>query len=109
VKKITIAQASSVVIAASILALFLVPASFAMRGTHTSSVAESCNDKASVFPSSLSTRLNKNHKGSVSGFELHLSNADGKCSVMIFSSNSAESEIDLTDGHNSYEAFIASN
>jgi hypothetical protein len=105
-KTITFAQAGSVTLGVIILAVFLVPTSFAMKdmlGGNNPSASSSCADKASIFPSSLFTKLNKNHKGTVSGFEIHLSNSEGDCSTMIFSSNAAESSIDLNTSPNSQD------
>jgi hypothetical protein len=109
VKRITLAKASYIVTGAVILAIFLVPPSLAMKNSNTPFTGDICDDKASFFPSSLTTRLNRNHQGSVSGFEIHLSNTDGKCSVLVFASNAAESEIDLNSSHNRHDDFIASN
>ena len=97
-KTIKIEHVGSVVLGVIILALFLVPTSYAMKDVMSgdgSLETTSCSDKSSIFPSSLFTKLNKSHNGRVSGFELHISNAEGDCSTMIFSSNAAESSIEL--------------
>ena len=98
-KKTIVVEASSVILAFSILALFVVPAGFASRSGDSggkASTATSCDDKAMVFPASIYTRLNTGVNGGVSGFEVHLANADGDCSAMLFSSNAAESRISLS-------------
>ncbi len=105
-KTITFAQAGTVALGVIILALFLVPTSFAMKDIADGNNplgSSSCNDNASIFPSSLFTKLNKSHHGRVSGFEIHLSNSEGNCSTMIFSSNAAESSIDLSTSPNSQD------
>ena len=94
-KKIIVVEASAVILAFSILALFVVPTGFASRGGEVSA-ATSCDDKAMVIPTSIYTRLNMDVNGGVSGFEVHLANADGDCSAMLFSSNAAESRISLS-------------
>jgi len=98
-KKIIVVEASAVILAFSILALFVVPTGFASRGGNSggeASAATSCDDKAMIFPASIYTRLNMGVNGGVSGFEIHLANADGDCSAMLFSSNAAESRISLS-------------
>jgi hypothetical protein len=72
-------------------------------GGNSPSETSSCDGQASVFPSSLYTKLNKTHKGTVSGFEIHLSNSEGDCSTMIFSSNAAESSFDLHTNPNNQD------
>lgn len=52
-----------------------------------------CSEDASVFPSFLFTTLNQSEGRHVSGYEIHLSNADGDCSVLLFSSNAEESKL----------------
>lgn len=93
-----IAEACAVILGFLILALFLVPTGFASLGGNGDDepAADSCDDKAIAFPTSVYTRLNTGINGSVSGFEIHLSNADGDCSALLFSSNAAESRISLS-------------
>lgn len=103
-------EASAVILAFSILALFVVPTGFASRGDDGGSepsVVTSCDDNAIAFPASVYTRLNMGINGSVSGFEIHLSNADGDCSAMLFSSNAAESRLSLSQHLNGVEMTIA--
>jgi len=52
-----------------------------------------CKDKQATFPSSMYTRLNRDIKGSVSGFEIHLSYENGACSSLLYATGSAESRI----------------
>ena len=89
-----IVKASSVIFACSILAVFLVPVGFASREGHgggETSAATSCTDKTSIFlPTFIYTKLHMGRNGSTSGFEIHLSDADGDCSGMLYSSNAAE-------------------
>ncbi|MFC1701461.1 hypothetical protein ACFL1J_01760 [Pseudomonadota bacterium] len=88
-KKEFIAKAIPVVIACSILAIFLVPAGFAYKvgiGGNDADPATSCNSKPGNFTIFPFARLKANLNGSVSGVEVHLSNADGDCSEMIYSS-----------------------
>jgi len=94
VKTSSIAKASSFILACSILAVFLVPAGFASREGHgdgETSAGISCTDETSTFfPAFIYTRLYMGRNGSSSGFEIHLSDADGDCSGMLYSSNAAE-------------------
>lgn len=109
-KKIIIAEASAVILAFSILAIFVVPTGFASRGGDSggeASAATSCDDKTMVFPASIYTRLNTDVYGGVSGFEIHLANADGDCSAMLFSSNAAESRISLSQHQKSGDMAFA--
>ena len=109
-KKIIVVEASAVILAFSILALFVVPTGFASRGGDGGSepsVVISCDDNTIAFPESVYTRLNMGINGSVSGFEIHLSNADGDCSAMLFSSNAAESRLSLSQHLNGVEMTIA--
>ncbi|MDH4018822.1 MAG: hypothetical protein OEU84_04410 [Xanthomonadales bacterium] len=84
-----IAKAIPVLIGCSILAIFLVPAGYAFKagiGSNDAVTKTSCNkklDDVTIFPFA---RLKTNSNGSVSGVEVHLSNADGDCSEMIYSS-----------------------
>ncbi len=100
----------SVVIACLFLALFLVPAGFASKGGMPGDEAATlitCGKTLGAFTVFPSARLNINQKGSVSGFEIHLSNVDGGCSVMIYASNDAGYDIDLSDHRDSDEMTIA--
>ena len=108
-RKTIIVEASAVILAVSILAIFVVPTGFASRGGDggESSVATSCNEKAIAFPASVYTRLNTDINGSVSGFEIHLSKANGDCSVMLYSSNAAESRISSNYYENSGDVTFA--
>jgi len=109
-KTTIVVEVSAIILAFSILALFVVPAGFASRGDDGGgepSVAASCDDNAIAFPASVYTRLNTGINGSVSGFEIHLSNADGDCSAMLFSSNAAESRISLRQHQFSGDMTIA--
>ena len=84
-----IAKAIPVVIACSILAIFLVPTGFAYKvgiGSNEPALETSCNSKPgnlTVFPFA---RLKTNSNGSASGIEVHLSNSDSDCTEMIYSS-----------------------
>ncbi|MDX2428550.1 MAG: hypothetical protein QNK22_07655 [Xanthomonadales bacterium] len=84
-----IAKAIPVVISCSILAIFLVPTGFAYKlgiGSNDADPATSCNSNPgnlTIFPY---TRLKTNSNGSATGVEVHLSNEDGDCSEMIYSS-----------------------
>jgi hypothetical protein len=109
-KTTIIAKAMSVVIACLFLALFLVPAGFASKGGMPGDEAATlitCGKTLGAFTVFPSARLNINQKGSVSGFEIHLSNVDGGCSVMIYASNDAGYDIDLSDHRDSDEMTIA--
>lgn len=84
-----IAKAIPVVIACSILAIFLVPTGFAYKaGMSGSEVAKatSCNNKLGNFTIFPFTSLRTNSNGSATGVEVHLSSADGGCSEIIYSS-----------------------
>lgn len=84
-----IAKAIPVLIGCSILAIFLVPAGYAFKagiGSNDANTATSCNKKLVDFPIFPFARLKANSNGSASGVEVHLSNADGDCSEMIYSS-----------------------
>ena len=84
-----IAKAIPVVIGCSILAIFLVPAGFAYKlgiGSNDADPATSCNSNPgnlTIFPYA---RLKTNSNGSAMDVEFHLSNEDGDCSKMIYSS-----------------------
>ena len=56
-------------------------------------VAISCKDKKSTFPSSMFARLNRDMSGSVSGLEIHLSYDNGACSSLLYATGVAESRI----------------
>jgi len=59
-------------------------------------VVTSCSDKTSAFPAFAYTRLKTAKRNSISGFDIYLSNADGDCSVMVYSSSFGDKNIDLT-------------
>ena len=109
-KTTIIAKAVSIVLACSFLALFLAPAGFASRGDmlggETATLA-SCGKTPGTFALFPSTRLNINQKGSVSGFEIHLSNANGDCSVMIYASNEEGYNTDPSDRQDINDMTIA--
>lgn len=82
-----IAKAIPVVVACSILAIFLVPNGFAYKfGDIEPAQAKSCNNKPSSFTIFPYASLKTNSNGSATGVEVHLSSADGDCSEMIYSS-----------------------
>lgn len=90
--KITfIAKAISVVLACSILALFLVPSGFAYKvgvsGSNPASI-KSCNSKPSTFTVFPFAKLTTNQNGSLRNLEVYVSNLDGDCTARIYSSNS---------------------
>ena len=89
-----IAKVGLVILACSILAVFLVPAGFASiegHGVGETSAGTSCTDKTSTFfPAFIYTKLYMGRNGATSGFEIHLSDADGDCSGMLYSSTAAE-------------------
>jgi hypothetical protein len=107
-KTTLIAKAISVVLACSILAVFLVPAGLASRNQVASAgPVSACNGTASrlkVFPH---VRLNTTAKGSVAGFEIHISDADGFCSEMVYSSLDGGYEVDLGDPEDSIDGGYA--
>ena len=47
----------------------------------------SCADKSSDFPAFVYTKVNSNKRGSPVGHDFYLSNANGDCSVLIYSSS----------------------
>jgi hypothetical protein len=101
-----IAKAISVIVACTILAIFLVPTGFAYKvgvsGNGPTSTTP-CNDKPSTFTIFPYARLKPNSDGSSVGVEVHFSSADGGCSTKIYSShnvgynNLAENHYDNND------------
>ena len=84
-----IAKAIPVLIGCSILAIFLVPTGFAYIvgiGGNDADPATSCNSNLGNFTIFPYIRLKTNSNGSTTGVEVHLSNEDGDCSEMIYSS-----------------------
>jgi len=85
-----IAKAIPVVIACSILAIFLVPTGFAYIvgiGGNDANPATSCNSKPDNFMIFPLARLKTNANGSAAGVEVYLSAVDGDCSEMIYTSD----------------------
>ena len=99
----------AITLAGFVLTMLMVSTGLAWKGGDSGGVfamLTPCTDEASAFPTSLFTRLNKNRNGFTSGFEIHLSNTDGDCSVMLFSSNADESTIGLTGRQSSSDGVI---
>jgi len=88
VKTLFVAKAIPVVIACSILAVFLVPTGFAYKAgvDDSEAAATSCNNKPGNFTIFPLARLKTSANEFDSGVEVHLSSADGDCSEMIYSS-----------------------
>lgn len=77
-------------LACSILAIFLIPTGFtymADTGSDNSSSAAPCNETPGTFTLFPYARLKTNSNGSAAGVEMHLSNAKGNCSTIIYSSH----------------------
>ena len=88
-KTTPIANAVPVILACSILAIFLVPTGFAYKlgiGGNDADPATSCNSKPGNFTIFPFASLKTNSYGSPTGVEVHLSSSDGDCSEMIYSS-----------------------
>ena len=85
----------------SILTLVLMPASFAKRGgggkppPEPEPVETSCIEYASPFPAFAVKQLKYGRKGSVSGYDILLSNQDGGCTVKLVSVSDNSDQIDL--------------
>jgi hypothetical protein len=92
-KTAIIAKATAVVLACSILAIFLVPAGFAFRAIDSVSnpaSIQSCNnrpDTLTIFPY---TKFDMGRNGSVETFEVHVSSFNGNCTAKIYSSRDGE-------------------
>jgi hypothetical protein len=99
-KTVFIAKAISVVIASSVLVVFLVPSGSAFKAVgdagHPNRSKACGNDPESLalFPF---TQLTTNSKGSISGFEIRLGSADGNCSRKIYSSSQVAPNADLNE------------
>jgi len=109
-KTTIIAKAISVIVACTILALFLVPAGFAYKTGITGSdptSASSCNDKPSTFTIFPFARLKANSNGSSVGVEVHFSSADGGCSAMVYSSHNVGYETFAENQHGNNDSAIA--
>jgi hypothetical protein len=109
-KTVLLAKAGAIIIACSILAIFLVSTSLANRhdnGQVELSSESSCSDNAGIFPASVYTRLFTGKNGFVSGFEIHLSSEDGNCSSMLYSSNAAEGGISFRTHNDENEMAVA--
>lgn len=105
-----VAKAGSIVLACSILAVFLIPNGFASRFGEVQDrapVAGSCSDKVSAFPAFFYTKLFTNSNGAISGFEIRASSADSRCSSVLYSSSSAEGRTYLSTQQDSDEMVIA--
>ena len=86
-----------------ILALFQVTTGFAARwddGTDALPAVTSCADNASFFPTSVYTKIDTSESGVFSGFEIHISNKDGDCSALLYSSHASESNLSLSHRQN---------
>ena len=84
-----IAKATAVVLARSILAIFLVPAGFAFRANDSASnpaSVTSCNnrpDTLTIFPYA---KFNIGQNGSAETFDVYVSSFNGNCTAKIYSS-----------------------
>ena len=93
-----IAKAIAVIVACSILALFLVPTGFAYKvgvGDSDPTAVTSCNDKLDTFTIFPYARFKTNANGSASGIEVHVSSVDGNCSTKIYSSHDVGYDTDF--------------
>lgn len=86
----------------SILTLVLMPASFAKRGgggkpppPEPEPVETSCKGYGSDFPAFAVKQLKYGRKGSVSGYDILLSNQGGDCTVKLVSVSDNSDQIDL--------------
>ena len=87
-----IARVAAILLTVPILILIQAPNGSANIGDdHAGGLpaAVSCTDKSSVFPTSLFTRLKTNANGTLSGFEIHLSNQDRSCSTILYAFTTA--------------------
>jgi len=91
-KKSLFARAGAAFIIFPLIVLFQAPTGSASDGDESSSTSLSeaaCLD-ASVFPSSIYTRLYTDLDGSISGFEIRVAYSDRNCSSILYSSNAAD-------------------
>ena len=99
-KTVFIAKAISVVIASSVLVLALVPYGSAFKTASDAdhpAVSKACGynpGSLTLFPF---TQLKTNSKGSISGFELHLTSANGNCSTRIYTSGQVIPSVNIND------------
>jgi hypothetical protein len=87
-----IARASAILITVPLLVLIQAPNGSAdIEGNlrDESLVVTPCTDKDKTFPTSIYTKFETGQKGSLSGFEIRLSNKGGNCYTVLYSSGMA--------------------
>ncbi len=106
-----IVKAVSIILGCTMLVLFWVSTGSASSGANSGdgpSALTTCADKSSIFPAFVYTKLNMSHNRSFVGFEIHLSNRDGDCTALLYSSNTAQSSINLGYRQNPDDMVIVS-
>jgi len=93
--------------------ILFVPLSFAKKGGGGKPPVEppppvevSCANYDSAFPFFAYQKLKTGRKGAVSGTEIYLSNADGDCSILVYSSGSIDNRSDLSYRQNGNDGVI---
>jgi len=89
------ARAGALVLAVVVLALFQVTTSYAARwnkADENSAFVPSCANESSFSPTSVYTKITVDENGSFAGFEIHMSNSNGDCSALLYSSNSSKKQ-----------------
>jgi len=94
-KKIFFIRVGLFILMFPIFVIIQAPSKAAVYDMETA-VVTSCKDRQSTFPGSLFARLNRDIKGSVSGFEIHLSYENDACSSLLYATGTAESRIGVS-------------
>ena len=102
-----IAKAGSIILACSILALFLVPTGYAFKQGDAAVSETSCDDVSNTLTIFPYARLKTSPDGLTSGVEIHLSDVSGDCSTMIFSSRQVGYDSSVGGYQEDEDRFIA--
>lgn len=111
-KKTFLLRAGLTVVALPVFILFQAPSSAAINETYGEGVTQSkvsCNENSDAFPDGVFVRLTQGLDRSFSGFEIHLSFADGLCSELLYSSNSMESKMERKRYFENNDVIVAHN